>query len=67
MQSQTLTVEGMKCGGCVAAVREALEAIDGVRDVDVSLEDGRATVSAGEAVPRARLIAAVEHAGYRAM
>jgi copper chaperone len=67
MMSETiqLKVEGMTCMHCVAAVRKALAAVDGVEEVvDVSLEPGSATVR-GNARAEA-LIAAVKEAGYTA-
>lgn len=39
-----LLIEGMNCGHCVAAVKEALENIDGVTEVVVSLDENRAIV-----------------------
>jgi len=60
--TQTLAVEGMSCGQCETWVREALEAVDGVEAVDVSVQDGTAAV-AGAADPAA-LAGAVRAAGY---
>ncbi|MFZ0468890.1 MAG: cation transporter [Thiogranum sp.] len=60
-----LKVEGMTCMHCVAAVRKALAAVDGVEEVvDVFLEPGSATVR-GDARTE-ELIAAVKQAGYTA-
>ncbi len=60
-----LKVEGMTCGGCVRHVTRALEAVHGVRGVDVSLDAGEATVQHEGADVKA-MIAAVEEDGYRA-
>jgi len=43
--SVTLQVEKMKCGGCVSTVKTALETLDGVTEVTVSLEDQQAVIS----------------------
>ena len=60
-----LTIEGMTCSHCVKHVAEALRAIDGVSEVEVLLEAGRARIRhRGTAV--ASLLAAVEEAGYEA-
>lgn len=64
MSQVVLKIEGMSCGHCVGAVRQALEAVQGVRQVEVSLEEGRALVE-GEADPQA-LVKAVEEEGYQA-
>ena len=60
----TLEVTGMHCPKCVAKVKDALEAVDGVVKADVTLEPGSAVVT-GAADPAA-LIAAVESAGCSA-
>ena len=38
-------VENMKCNGCVAAVRGALEKLEGIESVEVSLESKTAEVT----------------------
>lgn len=67
MVTMTIKVGGMTCGGCAASVTRVLEAIEGVSGVDVSLERGEAVVQvAPEKADRARLIAAIEDAGFEA-
>jgi len=39
-----ILIEGMKCEHCVGHVKEALEGLDKVTSVDVSLEDNCAIV-----------------------
>jgi copper chaperone CopZ len=41
----TIRVEGMTCGGCAAAVRQALANRDGVKSVEVSFEKKQALVT----------------------
>jgi copper chaperone CopZ len=68
MENQTiiLDVSGMTCNNCVRHVREALEQVAGVGEVQVDLASGRVTVKhQGETAP-ASLIAAVDDAGYEA-
>ncbi len=43
-QETQIEVNGMECQGCVARVTKALQAIDGVETVKVSLEEGKADV-----------------------
>jgi copper chaperone len=65
METVTLGVQGMSCGGCVASVTRALRAVPGVSDVSVTLQPGTAKVTfdpARTAVPA--LKSAVEDAGY---
>lgn len=59
-----IAIEGMHCLKCVARVKEALEAVDGVVKAEVSLEEESAVVS-GNADVRA-LVAAVEAIGFGA-
>jgi Cu2+-exporting ATPase len=59
-----LSVKGMMCQHCVAHVRKALEGVGGVVSVEISLENGTATVTAKESVKREKLVAAVAAQGY---
>jgi copper chaperone len=65
MDSVTYRVEGMSCEHCQHAVKQALESVEGVRQADVDLAGGLATVSLdGPAVDTIRLRQAVDEAGY---
>jgi len=61
-----LDVDGMTCGNCVEHVTRALQGVPGVIKVEVSLEDNKAVVTAGERVEAGLLVAAVQQAGYGA-
>ncbi len=63
MSHTTLTVDGMTCDACRAAVQEALE-LPGVHQVDVSLETGLVDVAHAESVSVEVLTGAVENTGY---
>lgn len=60
-----LTITGMSCKGCVSNAEAHLKAVDGVEDVTVTLEDGKAVVT-GSANSKA-LISVVKAAGYEAV
>jgi len=66
MKKSTLDVTGMKCEGCAGVVRSALDGVEGVRRVVVSLDEARAEVVAEDDVEPGALAAAVEEAGYGA-
>ena len=66
LMEKTLNVEGMMCQHCVAHVTKALEKVEGVASVDVSLEENRATVALSADVADQVLIDAVVDAGYEA-
>ena len=59
-----LAIEGMMCQNCVRHVTEALRAVKGVSDVDVSLEDKNAVVTTDGTVSDETLAAAVKDEGY---
>ncbi|MGM0851176.1 MAG: copper chaperone CopZ [Bacillota bacterium] len=44
MQKESLTVEGMSCGHCVKAIESSVAKLDGVKSVQVSLEDKKVEV-----------------------
>ena len=58
-----LTIEGMTCSHCVAAVTRALKETAGVTSADVDLKSGKAVVG-GDALDPAALREAVESLGY---
>ena len=67
METITLKVDGMTCGGCVASVTRVLKATPGVSDAVVELAAKRATVTfdpARTSVPA--LKSAIDDAGYAA-
>lgn len=62
MQTATYKVDGMTCGGCVASVKRALnKKLPGV-DVDVTLADGRVTITGDHQAQAVK--DAVEKAGF---
>ena len=67
-KSTELRIEGMDCGNCVRSVTEALQSVAGVSRVAVDLSSARARIHwlPGQAAEPARLVAAIEQAGYRA-
>ena len=67
METVDLKVEGMDCQGCVKSVTRMLSGVAGVETVDVSLEQGRATVTYDPAKTKiGDMKRAIERAGYKA-
>ncbi|MED4972136.1 copper chaperone CopZ [Geobacillus proteiniphilus] len=61
----TLHVQGMTCGHCKAAVTNALTELDGVKHVEVHLEEGTVDVDFDETkVSVEQLKKAIEEQGY---
>ena len=67
MSTQSITVEGMSCDHCIHAVTEELVKIDGVSNVNVTINpDGPSNVDfdADTEIRVADLAAAIDEAGY---
>jgi len=65
----TITVTGMTCGHCTAAVTKELLTVPGVTDVAIDLVaggDSPVTVTSDGALDTAAVVAAVDEAGYAA-
>ena len=65
METITMNVQGMSCGGCVASVTRVLKAVPGVAEATVTLQPGAAKVTFDPArtdVPALR--AAITDAGF---
>lgn len=61
----TLSVPGMTCGRCEAAVKEEVGAVAGVTSVAVDLET-KDVVVVGDELHLTAILAAVKEAGYEA-
>ena len=62
--TKVMTIEGMMCGHCTGRVQKALEAVEGVSTVTMSLEEKTATVEMSAEVADEVLTAVVTDAGY---
>ena len=63
MNTETLQIDGMSCGHCVKAVRQALDDLDGVevRNVEIGTAEVRYDPAA---VDPAQIDEAIDEAGY---
>lgn len=66
MTTTEITIKGMTCSHCEMSVAKEIKKIDGVSDVKVSHESGKASVEAS-GVTNEQLAEAVEEAGYEAL
>jgi copper chaperone CopZ len=67
VKTVVIPVQGMACVACAATVKRTLKALEGVSQVEASLERRAAQVSyVPEKVSADRLVAAINQAGYRA-
>lgn len=60
----TIKVTGMSCQHCVNAVTKALSGIEGIQDVQVSLEKGEARFTEAKPVSRDVIREALKKAGH---
>ncbi|MBX3195129.1 MAG: heavy-metal-associated domain-containing protein [Microbacteriaceae bacterium] len=67
MTANEYQVTGMTCGHCEMSVREEVSEIAGVEDIQVSARTGRLVVTASGDIDDAKVLDAVEEAGYSAV
>jgi copper chaperone len=68
METTTIKITGMSCGGCTASVTKVLSETPGVAKADVQLSPGQAMVEFDPAkVTREALCAAIDDAGFEAV
>ncbi len=65
MREITVKVQGMSCEHCVRTVKTALMSLEGVSDVQVSLETGLVKITSTRDLPREEIKRAVEEWGYK--
>jgi copper chaperone len=59
-------VKGMSCQHCVNSVTQALQQVEGITNVEVSLDKGEARFEEDRQVDREAVRKAVQDAGYEA-
>ncbi len=59
-----ITVKGMSCGHCVAAITKALGSLPGVSNIKVDLASGRVSYDSAAPISREDLDRVVKMAGY---
>jgi copper ion binding protein len=64
IMEQIVKVKGMSCQHCVKAVTKALQSLEGVKSVEVSLEKGEAKMEVERPLDIKVLDEALKKAGY---
>lgn len=65
MKTSHIRIVGMTCGGCVASVTQALQAMPGMQEVKVQLDPGIAEVRFDETqVDEAKVQTVLQEAGF---
>jgi mercuric ion binding protein len=62
-QKVVMEIEGMTCKLCPLAIKKSLSGVEGVEDVEVSLEEKKAWLTVEESVTNETLVDAVKKAG----
>lgn len=57
------SIEGVKCGGCVAAVKEKLSKLDNVNNVEINIQEKTIEVEGGAS--KEDLQAALSYTNYK--
>jgi len=60
---ETITVKGMSCQHCVGSVKKALEELDGLSEVNVDLDAGKASYI-NKGVSRKEIREAISRIGF---
>ncbi len=61
---QSIKIKGMNCQHCVMAVTRALNAVEGLTEVQVDLKTGVATYQEVKPVSKEKIAAVIREAGY---
>ncbi|GAB3616880.1 heavy-metal-associated domain-containing protein [Okibacterium endophyticum] len=67
MAANEYQVTGMTCGHCEMSIREEVSEIAGVENIQVSAQAGKLVVTGEGEIDDAKVLAAVEEAGYSAV
>lgn len=62
--TKTIIIEGMSCGHCTARVQKALEALEGISAVTMSLEQKSAEITLDQEISNQLLTQTITDAGY---
>ena len=64
MEEKTIFIEGMQCEHCKLRVEKALNSIEGISEVDVSLEDKKAVIKTNKTVDNSKITEAIDDMGF---
>ncbi len=67
MKTIELTLEGIKCMGCVNRIKNVLEPIKGIKIVDISLEDKKLILTYKKEESLEKAIDAIENLGFKVL
>lgn len=59
-----IKVENIKCGGCANSIKTSLQKIEGVKDVEVQIEEGNVQITGDESLDKSLIISKLKSMGY---
>lgn len=65
IQTTKLQLSGLTCGACEKVISKRLHKIDGVQEVNVSSENGAASIIASRSISKQEVITALEGTHYK--
>jgi copper chaperone len=63
-QKTIVTAPEIVCGGCAASIKKAFGSVEGVREVEVDIENKQVTVNHDRSVSREKIADVLDRAGY---
>lgn len=60
----TLKVKGMSCQHCVMSIKKALNQLEGIRNIEVDLQEQEVRFDNTKSIPSDRIRKAITDAGY---
>ncbi len=67
-KKETIVIEGMHCASCVRTIERSLSKVKGVKEANVNLATGKATVTYDQTLSQRKdLDAAIDRTGYKAV
>ncbi|HCC54331.1 MAG TPA: mercury transporter [Desulfobulbaceae bacterium] len=63
----TIKIKGMRCGHCATSVTSALNAIAGISEAKIDLENNEATFNQSQEVPMASIKQAITAIGFEVL
>ena len=64
MNTKTIYIQGMQCNHCKMSVEKALNSIEGVTKVEVSLENKKALIESNREIENSKIIEVIQEAGF---
>lgn len=65
LQTTKLQLSGLTCGACETVITKRLKTIEGVQDVQVSAQNGQASISASRSITNDEVTKTLQNTHYK--